>query len=134
MRTHMLLKKLIGNTYLFYGAYDNKFRLDDTIYKCIEDPSDGYRSYMSDFIIANDNLGLFDEPIAKIKVSHIPQYGMSEYDGIYVLENIFTNKILLEFGTDNSDTYYPNYIFAAPDFNYKEAREEYLTLVLSNLI
>lgn len=70
MSNESLLKDLIGNTYLFYGSHISRFKLDDTIYECICDPDDGWRSYMGDFKVVSNSEGLYPSPIAKVKVEY----------------------------------------------------------------
>lgn len=81
------------------------FILDGVTYKAVEDPSDGYRSY----------LGSIEVVEKEIKNTFPPQkvIGTMKPDDTYSLNDtiqfvdVVTGKIVLEIGTDNHDDYYP---------------------------
>lgn len=81
-----------------------KFTLDETTYMAIEDPDDGYRSYM-------EELQTTEEP-CRIKVPDIQvvcHMREDEYEACDVLEFIdaMNGKKILAVGTANIDDYYP---------------------------
>lgn len=84
-----------------------KFILDGVTYMALEDPDDGYRSYM-------EELKVVDEP-CKTKLPDIPVYcryrstdewGMMECDLLDFYDET-NNKCFLTIGTENTDDYYP---------------------------
>jgi hypothetical protein len=105
---------LVGKKFSFYGVDNNSFRLGtlDTgellTYEAIEDPSDGYRSYLASVVIQN-SLGLifFSNPIASVVIEETDK---GDFKG-FELKDIEDNHVWLRFGTDNCDDYYPYFIF-----------------------
>jgi hypothetical protein len=87
----------------FYGVYNNKFKLGETVFEALEDPDDGYRSYLSSIELINYK-GIFSKrPFALVKVQ--------EYeDGIRLIDDN-TGHVWLKIYTDNSDDYYPLFKF-----------------------
>lgn len=82
-----------------------KFTLDNVHYMAYEDPSDGYRSYLSDLKI--------DDKPCKIKFPNVDVVCKMREDDYYerndVLEFYDTqnNKLILAIGTGNTGDYYP---------------------------
>lgn len=77
-----------------------RFVIDGITYKAIEDPDDGYRSYLSDLETSNETVSNIFEPhkvIVKVK----------EGEDIIEFTDSVTNKVVLEIGTDTSCDYYP---------------------------
>lgn len=103
--------------YDFYGVCGNTYKLNDTVWEAIEDEADGWRSYLGSIkSIKND--GIFsDRPIAQVNV-----ISSEEYDDGYKLVDINTGHVWLEFGTDNSDGWYPCFRF---DYNIDEKKTVY---------
>ena len=116
----MELKDLIGKHILsgievgqktveryFYQETCNyiKFTVDGTTYMALEDPDDGYRSYMHE-------LEIVEEP-CKIKLPnifvccHMRGNGDYENNNILVFVDFKNGKEILEIGTGNYDDYYP---------------------------
>lgn len=87
-----------------------KFILDGVTYMAVEDPADGYRSYM-------EELKVVDEP-CKTKLPDIPVHCEHVSSGLYDCTNDLlefydktNNKIFLVIGTENTDDYYPYCLF-----------------------
>ena len=82
-----------------------KFTLDGVTYIAIEDPDDGYRSYMEELEIS--------EKPCKVKLPNIEvvckMMEDSEYENNDVLQfiDILSGKEILSVGTENYDDYYP---------------------------
>jgi len=82
-----------------------RFILDGVTYCAIEDPSDGYRSTLSDLEATADKVDYTFPPHKVI--------GKMREDGVYSKNDVIefydavTNKVVLAFGTDNYDDYYP---------------------------
>lgn len=79
-----------------------KFTLDDVTYCVVEDPDDGYRSYMGDIYISDTKPRTTFEP-QKVIVTAIE-------DGIQLL-NPKTSKTILMAYTADLDDWYPCCIF-----------------------
>jgi hypothetical protein len=115
----MELKNLVGKHVLSgiemgmcccsYNPYENcgyiKFTLDGITYKAVEDPEDGYRSYM-------EELQIVDE-MCKTKLPNIEVFCCmkeeNEYreDDVLVFYDLTNGKRFLEIGTQNINDYYP---------------------------
>lgn len=87
-----------------------KFILDGVTYMAVEDPDDGYRSYM-------EELKIVDEP-CKTKLPDIPVRCEHVSSGLYNCTNDLlefydktNNKLFLVIGTENTDDYYPYCLF-----------------------
>lgn len=81
-----------------------RFTLDGKTYIACEDPEDGYRSCMRWIRLSKETINNL-EPI-KILAR------MNDKCNTITLQilNIKNGKIILEIGTDNEDSYYPNWI------------------------
>jgi hypothetical protein len=110
---------LLGGTYDYYGAdtADNTFKIDNIIFKVLEDPDDGYRSYLGTIDYTDKHSSLFFyESIARVKIetyetiSPEPAFGEEKNHG-YRLVDTRDSHVWVEFGTHNYDDYYPCFIF-----------------------
>ena len=80
--------------------------LDNTVYRFLEDPDDGYRSYMRSILIIPRRLAkLTDTGRVKLICS-------LQDDDILDMVDIVTNKSVLKVGTDYSDDYYPSCVMS----------------------
>jgi hypothetical protein len=92
----------------FYGVCDNHYKLDNKIWEAIEDPGDGYRSYLQSVEETSDYTGIFfPEPLAKVIVVRVNRNYFKGYEIIDVKDN----HVWLKIGTDNTDDYYPWFVF-----------------------
>ena len=115
-------KSLHGLALEFYGANtgENTFKIDEIVFKVLEDPADGYRSYLGavDYSDSHDSI-FFSSPIARVYIESYKLTKPNEYDNDdddlreqgYCLKDINDSHVWLEFGTDYSDDYYPYFIF-----------------------
>lgn len=78
------------------------FILDGITYKTIEDPSDGYRSYMGYIQIVDTPVKNIFEPI-EINIIYTDR---EDYVGISFID-VISKKIILELATSYADDYYP---------------------------
>ena len=123
MRDHFLA--LVGTVVDYYGADggEHEFKIDECIFKVLEDPDDGYRSHLGTIEYSSSSNGIFFKaPIAKVRIE---EYDSSEphavlwHDGYsenqlnqgYRLVDISDNHVWLIFGTHNYDDYYPCFVF-----------------------
>ena len=108
----MELKDLIGlhelsgvDTTIEGDAEVVRFVLDGKTYKATEDPNDGYRSYLKELEVT-DEVTSNNFPPQKV-------LGKMKGDDTHLVHDIIqfidviTSKIVLEVGTDESDSYYP---------------------------
>ena len=94
------------DVYAFYGVNGNSFKLGSVIFEAIEDPDDGYRSYLETIRITTK--GHFHKrPLAYVQILST---STEVYEG-YILYSPDTNHIWLRVGTDNIDDYYPYFVF-----------------------
>lgn len=102
------------HVYAFYGVYNNCFKLGDVIFEAIEDPDDGYRSFLETITISSDH-GIFSKrPLAYVQIRTCND---SDYEG-YCLYSPETNHQWLWVGTENTHDYYPYFSFTyTPDKN-----------------
>ena len=101
------MDKLVGKTFKFYGAFNNYFKLDRTIYEALENPDDGYRSFLEHVMAVNKKVsGFFKQPIAKVKVVE------DDYIKGWALVDIKDDHVWLEMGTGDWDDWYPYFMFA----------------------
>lgn len=126
------LKRLNNEEFYFYGVFNNCFKIDDMILEVIEDPDDGYRSHLGavcHYKGYNDlKRHFFDKPLGKIVLhtKHIDStvkedsYAYEDtFDG-WVLDDVDTSHRWLTFGTNNTDDYYPYFVFSyTPDTEQK---------------
>ena len=120
----MELKDLIGEHYLSgvdlysqkikrYGYTDTaevvRFVLDDKTYKAIEDPDDGYRSYLGELEITDEKISN-NFPAQRVIGVMRPNDTYSNNNTIEFID-VITNKLVLAVGTDNFDDYYPVCVF-----------------------
>lgn len=81
------------------------FILDDITYKVIENPSDGWRSYLGDIKISNEKiLNTFPPQKVIIKKKKSDKYQTNNTIQFF---DAINKKLILEIGTDNADDWYP---------------------------
>lgn len=115
----MELKELVGKHYLsgfdtaiekavhsYYKDFEVvRFVLDGKTYKAIEDPSDGYRSFLQDLVVTDETISNNFPPQEVVgKMKEDSDYSVN--DTIQFID-VVTGKIVLEVGTDYSCSYYP---------------------------
>ena len=110
----------------FYGVDGNAFKLGikdkHFVFEAIEDPDDGYRSYLGSINVSLvNNFLFFPKPITKIELQfcsgqsydqNYEVYGHVEkgFSGFKFLD-LKSKKPILTVGTDEYDTYYPCFVF-----------------------
>lgn len=99
---------LVGkpDVYAFYGVYNNCFKLGSVIFEAIEDPDDGYRSYL-DTITLSSGIFPVKQPLAYVQIL---RNETGSEDGYY-LYSPETNHTWLWIGTKNMNDYYPYFVF-----------------------
>ena len=98
----------IDNTYKFYGVYDMMFKIGPYIFEAVEDPDDGYRSYLTSVEVRTDEKLVFlGKSFATVRVEELNE---GEFGG-YQLVDVEDGHRWLKFGTDYADDYYPCFVF-----------------------
>lgn len=112
------LKGMVGKEFDFYGAANCQFKLNDVVMEAIEDPSDGYRSYLDCVLVRSeaDQTIFFQTPIARVRVEYFigsaqSEYGYNNEVDFHRLVDVVDGHVWLEFGTDNLGDYYPSFTF-----------------------
>ncbi|MBK26115.1 MAG: hypothetical protein CME70_19110 [Halobacteriovorax sp.] len=103
----------------YFGADDaaHEFKLDDIIFKVLEDPDDGYRSHLGVIEYGSQSNSIFFRTsLGKVRIEVYDgekrgdSWGSEACQG-YRLVDVNDGHIWLEFGTDNMDDYYPYFVF-----------------------
>jgi len=100
----------------FYGVDSTQFMVgvggSVIVFQAIENPDDGYRSYLDCVRIAKPDGIFFDRPLAKVIINDIDEFNeyRRTFEG-YHLKDLTDDHVWLRFGTDNHDDYYPTFIF-----------------------
>lgn len=90
---------------VLYGENGNGiFSLDGVAYEAVEDPDDGYRSYMDEIRVIKPVEKMFEIPVV---VAYIDKDDKDEL----VFRDSRNGKTVLSLGTDRLDDYYPFYFF-----------------------
>lgn len=112
------LASLLGQELDFYGAESQAFKVGDQVIEVLEDPDDGYRSYLGGYLAVDESkYNFYNKSFAKVvlKMYYIDaeggQYDREEFDG-YQLADANDDHVWLTFGTDRSDDYYPRFVFS----------------------
>ena len=106
----MTLDDLVGKTVSFYGVDNLYFKLGRTIFKAVEDEEDGYRSSLGSIEVENNetvSLIFFKTPIARVLIEK--EDGV--FEGFNLRDVKDTSHIWLRVGTDDTDDYYPSFVF-----------------------
>lgn len=109
----MKFEELVGNgaVYDFYGVDNTRFRIGGMTLEAIEDPNDGYRSYLDSIVVRDDSDCIFfHHPIARVKIEEAEQGQWNSFSG-YALVDADDGHVWLRIGTDNYDDYYPCFTF-----------------------
>lgn len=105
-------EELVGKEFDFYGVNCNCFKLGTKVWEALEDPDDGYRSFM-DSVVSTFKVYVFSRtPLARVKVVEEDDV----FEG-YKLVDVRDNHVWLRFGTEHYDYYYPYFVF---DYQPKE--------------
>ena len=101
----------------YYGADDasHEFKVGDIIFRVLEDPDDGYRSHLGVIEYGDQSNSIFfRNPLARVRIETYEDLSRDEWcrgcKG-YRLIDVDDGHVWLEFGTDNTDDYYPYFVF-----------------------
>ena len=114
-------------TFKFYGIDVNCFKIDDTVFEVMEDPSDGYRSYFDcvNHVPSWDPIffkrWICDVSIIRYEDVNSEGYKLIDRDG----------WVWLRFGTDNTDDWYPYFVF---EYNPEKPLQDYRKLKLNDIL
>lgn len=109
-------RSLIGKTVQLHGADNNHVMLNGEIWECVEDEDDGYRSALKEINHVNEQgkLIFHRRPFAYVKVVEMIDAKIGEYNhnfNGYQLVDVEDQHVWLVMGTDNTDDYYPSFVF-----------------------
>lgn len=109
-----LLNKTVDLFGVAYGSDQDSVKLDGVVWTFVCDPDDGYRSYCGDVRREPDTtIGpFFERAIARVVVR---EWEGGTVDGFELVDD--TGHVWLTVGTDDTDDYYPSYVF---DYTPKE--------------
>lgn len=97
---------------LYYNNMLNCFQLGSILFEVIEDQNDGYRSALEEVRIVSQTAPMKPgDYLGKVVVESAgatPNYG--NFSG-HVIKDAVTGHIYYEIGTDDSDSYYPCFVF-----------------------
>ena len=104
-------EEFAGKTVALYGVDNNCFKIGfkkkTYVFEAVEDPDDGYRSFMESIEVKDpEGLVFFKRPVARAEIRDSEQY-----DGGYEFVDD-DGHVWLTFGTDYTDSYYPYFVFA----------------------
>ncbi|MFA6049961.1 MAG: hypothetical protein WC761_02085 [Candidatus Paceibacterota bacterium] len=92
----------------FYGAHSNCFKINNMYITVLEDPQDGYRSNYGACMFVENPGGFFNTPLAQVRISSMKNANRWVYEFVDVEDG----HIWLTFGTENTDDYYPYFLYA----------------------
>ncbi len=81
-----------------------RFILDGKTYKAIEDPDDGYRSYLKELEVTDEKVTTNFPPQSVVGI--MKSAGLYDSDVIQFVDSV-TGKVVLEVGTEDVNDYYP---------------------------
>jgi hypothetical protein len=110
------LSSLEGMILEYYGAdsASHEFNIEGITFKVLADPDDGYRSHLGVVEYGDQSSAIFfRKPIAKVRIETYEGRSQDyvKADQGYKLVDVEDNHTWLEFGTDNTDDYYPYFVF-----------------------
>lgn len=97
-----------------------RFRLDGVLYCAEEDEEDGYRSCLGTIWVEEDPTTI--QNVFKRTRVYCEYDNDWNHDIVRIYDRA-TEKLLIEFGTDNSDDYYPSFV---GNFNAENMRQDEL--------
>lgn len=104
----------LGKAMAFFGVDNNQFKLDGIVYEALEDPSDGYRSYLGSVEVKDTSTSIFfPNPIDVVYVTedNVQKDRAERASEGYKVISAITGHVWLEFGTEYFDAYYPSFYF-----------------------
>ena len=106
---------LVGATVEYFGAdtAEHSFKIDNIVFKVLEDPDDGYRSCLGVIEYGKQNTSIFfGASIAKVRIEKFQESSEYGYENEgYRLVDVEDGHVWLEFGTNHFDDYYPMFVF-----------------------
>lgn len=107
-----------------------RFRLDGVVYIAVEDPDDGYRSYLDEIMIGDKITNQFEKVLVRGKYRERNDGGNCS---IIQFFDQLTNLVVLEIGTENTDDYYPYFVanFSPENMSINKKAAEQIDAVLA---
>jgi hypothetical protein len=104
----MKFEDMVGMKFDFYGVCNNEFKLGDTVFEALENPSDGYRSYLGSVEVRESDGLFFRSPLARVRVEAVTATCSDEG---WSLVDVEDGHEWLFVGTNYGDEYYPCFVF-----------------------
>lgn len=105
------LENMEGQTFEFYGVDNTRFKLNEIVYQALEDEDDGYRSHLGSVEVVQSSKDVFyRSPLAKVRVEKAPDRENYEQE-MWRLVDVKDGHTWLVIGTENTDDYYPWFVF-----------------------
>jgi hypothetical protein len=105
-----------GTILPFYGVDNLRFKLADQVFEAVEDPSDGYRSYLESISVVMDPGDIFIRGaialvrVVEVKIDESDEDGYPfRFHGYHLVDH--TGHVWLQIGTASTDAYYPSFRF-----------------------
>ncbi len=121
---------IVGHEFEFYGVDNLQFKLGidgfTFVLEAVEDPDDGYRSYLSCVQISEPDGIFFPTPVAKVRVEDFACKAQWSNRSGYRFVDLETGHEWLCFGTDHGDDYYPSFFF-----DYEPRKDQLVNLETS---
>ncbi len=112
-------ESMVGGEFDLYGLDANCVKLNDMVFELLEDPDDGYRSYLGATRIADSEfiqrLIFFKTPLAKIRISQVhirhddPINSYEDFQGYHFVD-VSDGHVWCKIGTGNFSDYYPYFV------------------------
>jgi len=104
----MKIDKLLqpNKLYSFYGVDSQLFKLGSIVFEALENPDDGYRSYLESCTITKNTGTFFNQPLANVYYKNT--YSETDIEGFDLIDE--SGHVWLTVGTDYND-YYPYFVF-----------------------
>jgi hypothetical protein len=107
---------LVNIPQLFFGVDGYRFKLGAQVFEAVEDPNDGYRSYLGSIEVRDEEPGIFfSRPLDTARAVAVEE--VSDGDGWrrafrgWALTSCIDGHRWLLVGTYNADDYYPTFCF-----------------------
>lgn len=107
----MKFEDTVGMEFDFYGVCNNEFKLGDTVFEAVEDPDDGYRSYLESVEVRESNGLFFRSPLARVRVEEANAVRPGDHDEGWRMVDVEDGHEWLFVGTNHYDGYYPYFVF-----------------------
>ena len=100
--------------YEFYGVWSNHFKIGNLVFEAIEDPDDGYRSYLDSVVLCNEDTENMKNKFPRKPLGVVRVICSGDSNGtkneIDIIDVKYNHKWLSVYTNHNCD-YYPYFVF-----------------------